>query len=55
MKPIEEMTDQELARELLVQVRVVIGGSVFDEAIRRLSTHPAQRIADLTGCVVTKD
>jgi hypothetical protein len=24
------------------------------EMSRRLSTHPAQRIADLTGCVVTK-
>jgi hypothetical protein len=65
MKTIEEMTDLELA-ETLMWIAAEFdsdSGDDYDadvlswlaEAKRRLSAPPAQRIADLTGCVVTKD
>lgn len=61
MKLIEEMTDLELAEVLKSTVLPYLyhsddpGAGFLDESLRRLSSHPAQRIADLTGCVVTKD
>lgn len=66
MKPLEEMTDQELSAEYFAygnRNRGDVGKDIFgvglseivNEMVKRLSTHPAQRIADLSGCVVTKD
>jgi hypothetical protein len=65
MKTIAEMTDLEIAEKLMWIAAEFDSdsGDEYDadvlrwlaEAKRRLSTHPAQRIADLTGGVVTKN
>lgn len=59
MKPLEEMTDEQLAALWEVEHCLHPGtppeANVGNEMARRLFQHPAQRIADLTGGVVTKD
>lgn len=61
MKPLEEMTDDELAEAFETFALKITDEddesypAIRQELINRLSSHPAQRIADLTGCVVTKD
>jgi len=65
MKKVGEMTDLEIAEKLMWIAAEFDSdsGDEYDtdvlswlsEAKRRLSTHSAQRIADLSGCVVTKD
>jgi len=62
MENLETLSDQELAAALdntIITIECTGGsGDWLDaviEAKRRLSTHPAQRIADLTGRIVTRD
>lgn len=64
MKPLEEMTDQELSAALdNMRIAETYGNEVdqgdwngvLNEIQTRLSTHPAQRIADATGFTVTVD
>lgn len=55
MKLIEGMTDAEIVTAYKSGVEGHDGVKLVDEAMRRLSAHPAQRIADLTGGVVTKN
>jgi len=55
MKPLEEMTDLELAAEWQHAATAPYKHELAEQMSHRLSTHPAQRIADLSGCVVTKD
>lgn len=65
MKTIEEMADAELAARWMspeLSLFYDSTGAVMPELLAigaqmavRLSMHPAQRIADLSGCVVTSD